>query len=249
VRAPPGPFLGTATYVNGKRRPGEPPAPRRGRDQALRLPSDDWPFLYLKEPKVPGHYACFLTTVLVASAASLCLLPAGQRRIRLPYFFLGAAFFLIETSNVVKLALLYGSTWVVNVTVFAGILTLILLGNLVSRRLPSQKTGLLFAALLVSCAVSYLVRPALLLPIESPLLRGAAAVVLFLAPIFVASLIFARLIRKEASLYPVYGSNLLGAMVGGATEYLSLVFGLQSLVVLAVVFYGLAFLSLPRGRR
>jgi len=67
--------------------------------------------------------------------------------------------------------------------------------------------------------------------------------------VFVASLIFARLIRHETSFYAAYGSNLLGAMVGGAAEYLSLVFGLQSLVLLSALFYGLAFFTLPGRRR
>ena len=249
VPAPPGPFLGTVTYVNGKRATGEPPAPRTARPPTVRLPTDDWPFLYLAEAQIPRHYALFLAAVLALSASSLALLPAGQRRIRLPYFFLGAAFFLIETSNVVKLALLYGSTWMVNVTVFAGILVLVLLGNLASRRLSGEKTGALFAALAAACAVSYAVSPSLLLALPSPLLRGVAAIVLFLSPIFVASLLFARLIRRESTLYPAYGSNLLGAMLGGAAEYLSLIFGLKSLVLLAMAFYGLAFLFLPRDRR
>ncbi|HET9300076.1 MAG TPA: class I SAM-dependent methyltransferase [Candidatus Polarisedimenticolaceae bacterium] len=249
VRAPPGPFLGTVTYMNGKLRTGETPPPRRQRPPPSRLPSDDWPFLYLAEPGIPAHYGWFLCCVLVLSTASLALLPAGQRRIRLPYFFLGAAFFLIETSNVVKLALLYGSTWMVNVTVFAGVLLLVLLGNLVSARLPGERTGPLFAALAAACALSYLVSPSLLLPLESALVRGAAAVLLFLSPVFVASVLFARLIRRETSFPSAYGSNLLGAMLGGAAEYLSLAFGLRSLVLLAMVLYGLAWLALPRGRR
>ena len=72
---------------------------------------------------------------------------------------------------------------------------------------------------------------------------------LFFLFVFVASLIFARLIRHETSFYAAYGSNLLGAMVGGAAEYLSLVFGLQSLVLLSALFYGLAFFTLPGRRR
>ena len=249
VRAPPGPFLGTVTYVNGKRARGEPLAAEAKAAPTIRLPSDDWPYLYLKDPTIPRHYAWFLLLILVSGAGSLWLLPATERRIKFPYFFLGAAFFLIETSNVVKLALLFGSTWMVNVTVFAGILALVLLGNLVTRRLRGEGLGALFAVLFAACAVSYLVRPAQLLPIDSPLLRGTAAVLLFLSPVFVASLIFARLIRHETSFYAAYGSNLLGAMVGGAAEYLSLVFGLQSLVLLSALFYGLAFFTLPGRRR
>ena len=45
-------------------------------------------------------------------------------------FFLGAAFMLLETKAVVQLALLFGSTWLVNSLVFFTALMLILLANL-----------------------------------------------------------------------------------------------------------------------
>ena len=45
-------------------------------------------------------------------------------------FFLGAGFMLLETKGVVHLALLFGSTWVVNSIVFFAILVMILLSNL-----------------------------------------------------------------------------------------------------------------------
>ncbi len=45
-------------------------------------------------------------------------------------FFLGAGFMLLETKGVVHMALLFGSTWMVNSIVFFAILTMILLSNL-----------------------------------------------------------------------------------------------------------------------
>ena len=45
-------------------------------------------------------------------------------------FFLGAGFMLLETKGVVHMALLFGSTWIVNSIVFAAILLMALLGNL-----------------------------------------------------------------------------------------------------------------------
>ena len=45
-------------------------------------------------------------------------------------FFLGAGFMLLETKGVVHMALLFGSTWVVNSIVFFAILVMILLSNL-----------------------------------------------------------------------------------------------------------------------
>ena len=37
-------------------------------------------------------------------------------------FFMGAAFLLLETNYVVQFALLFGTTWLVNALVFAGVL-------------------------------------------------------------------------------------------------------------------------------
>ena len=45
-------------------------------------------------------------------------------------FFLGAGFMLLETKGVVHMALLFGSTWIVNSFVFFAILAMVLLSNL-----------------------------------------------------------------------------------------------------------------------
>ena len=45
-------------------------------------------------------------------------------------FFLGAGFMLVETKAVVHMALLFGSTWMVNTVVFAAVLADGLVGNL-----------------------------------------------------------------------------------------------------------------------
>jgi len=64
-------------------------------------------------------------------------------------FFLGAGFMLLETKGVVHLALLFGSTWIVNSIVFFAILVLILASN-VYVRLVHPKTLWLYYALLVA---------------------------------------------------------------------------------------------------
>jgi hypothetical protein len=45
-----------------------------------------------------------------------------------------------------------------------------------------------------------------------------------------------------------FASNLLGAMVGGALEYLALVTGYQALLLLVALMYALAFLFATRFR-
>ena len=41
-------------------------------------------------------------------------------------FFMGAAFLLLETKNIATFALLFGTTWLVNALVFAGVLIIVL---------------------------------------------------------------------------------------------------------------------------
>ena len=57
---------------------------------------------------------------------------APERRVRPNWhmFFMGAGFMLLETKGVVHLALLFGSTWLVNSIVFFAILVMILCSNL-----------------------------------------------------------------------------------------------------------------------
>lgn len=218
-------------------RPGKPPSPN------LLIPTDDWPFLYLRGPTIPAHYIAFMLVVLFMGVASLLFLPRGQRRIRLPFFLLGAAFFLIETSNVVSLSLLYGSTWYVNVLVFTGILVLVLGGNLTSFRLKNPNLTIIIVLLALNVVVAYVTPTSALLALPG-FVRAVAAVAVFLGPVYFAALVFAILIKDEPNLYQAYGSNVLGAVLGGVCEYFSLMFGFKFLLAITLAFYLLMFLLL-----
>jgi hypothetical protein len=76
--------------------------------------------------------------------------------------------------------------------------------------------------------------------------RAVVAVALFLGPVYFGGLIFARLIRNETRLFEAYGSNVLGAVLGGASEYLSLLVGFRFLLFLALAFYVLVYVLLRR---
>ena len=60
-------------------------------------------------------------------------------------FFLGAGFMLLETKGVVHMALLFGSTWVVNSIVFFAILVMILLSNLYVLAVRPRRLGPYYA--------------------------------------------------------------------------------------------------------
>ena len=125
---------------------------------ANRLPTDEWPFLYLRAATVPALN--IRSTVLVGVLAVAILAFASPvRRVRPNWqmFFLGAGFMLLETKSVVHMALLFGSTWFVNSVVFGAILVMILGSNLfVLLARPTKLKPyylLLIAALLVNIVI------------------------------------------------------------------------------------------------
>jgi SAM-dependent methyltransferase len=104
----------------------------RGWPEKLDVPTDDWPFFYMDARMYPTSYVISLLLVLALAALLVRKLLPDQRwnRSLMPFFFLGAGFMLLETKGVVHMALLFGSTWIVNSVVFFAILVMILLANL-----------------------------------------------------------------------------------------------------------------------
>jgi hypothetical protein len=104
------------------------------------LPTDAWPFLYLRQPTIAPAYIgalalilAFAAVVVVGSARWAGL---SARRFSPHFFFLGAAFLLLETRSLVTFGLLFGNTWLVNALVFFAILASVLGSILVASVLP-----------------------------------------------------------------------------------------------------------------
>ncbi len=211
------------------------------------LATDDHPFPYLRRAGIPGFYLLVLLFVLLAALAAVRVVGGPIRAMR-PYadlFFLGAAFLLLETKNVAGFALLFGTTWLVNAMVFAGVLLAVLVAVELSSRVRLPRPAVLYGLLGLTLAVGWLVPTELLLPLPWTV-RLAAAVALAFAPIFCANLIFARRLAETAASTSAFGANLLGALLGGTLEYLALVTGYRALLLLAAVLYMVAFGLTPR---
>jgi hypothetical protein len=164
-----------------------------------------------------------------------------------PLFFLGAAFLLIETRGVTDLSLLFGSTWIVNSAVFGGILFVVWLANLwVLKKQPANVLPF-FIPLLLALLVSWAVRPSALLELPLPL-AGALGGILNALPIGFAGIVFSTLLARSPDPAASLGSNLIGAVVGGALEYLSIAVGLRALTLLAMGLYLMALLLIMRRR-
>jgi SAM-dependent methyltransferase len=212
----------------------------------MALPTDDWPFLYLKRPGLPLHYLVFIAVVLLLGFGSFLLVERAQRRFNLEFFFLGAGFMLLETRSITEMALLFGSTWAVNALAFGGILAFVLGANLVATRWQRPPPALLYGLVALLLLLGWGLGVGAL-QVEPVVLRlGLAALVLY-APVLVAGVVFSTRFRDAASPNLCFGSNLVGAMVGGAIEYLSMAFGLGALYPIGAALYLAAWLAARRG--
>ncbi|MEA2554920.1 MAG: hypothetical protein QOI60_251, partial [Actinomycetota bacterium] len=203
----------------------------------------DQPFVYLRTRTNPGLYHQVLGLVLAAAVILVRVAggPFGAMRTYLDLFFMGVAFLLLETKNVVQFALLFGTTWFVNALVFGGILLTVLAAVETAKRVRVRRTWLLWLGLAVAISVAWLV-PAHSLLSLTLVPRFVAAVALAFAPVYLANLIFAERFRSVGESTVAFGANLLGAMVGGVVEYLSLLIGYRSLLLVAAGVYALAFM-------
>jgi hypothetical protein len=219
--------------------------------EPLRMATDDWPFLYLRQPMIPAlnirSMLIMATLAILLIVVCLKLAPAANGRratpgtwFDAPMFFLGAGFMLIETKAVVHMALLFGSTWMVNSVVFFAVLLMILGANLFVLRVGPAKLWPYYTGLIVSLVINGLVPLDWFLNLgRTPQVIGAASMVF--APILFAAVIFAVTFSRTASPDRAFGFNIAGAMLGGLAENLSMLLGFQHLMLVAILFYVLSF--------
>src|SRR4029079_19219565 len=147
-------------------------------------------------------------------------------------FFLGAGFMLIETKGVVNMALLFGSTWVVNSVVFFAVLVMILLANWYVLRFRPRSLAPYYVGLFLSLALNVLV------PLDAFLgtprvQQVVLSSLLVFTPILFAGVIFAVSFVRANRPDRAFGCNIAGAMAGGLAENTSMLIGFQSLVLVA----------------
>ena len=228
------------------------PARLHERDPSIEPATDDWPFLYLRDRHLPQHYVVALAVVLVVSVVTVLITLGvvgaprpGARRWSWQFFLLGAGFMLLETKSIIQFALLWGSTWVVASLAIASVLTMALLANAIVARKTVSRPWLVAGVLVGLLALNYLI-PIGRVTFDSRVAESLFYAALVFSPILCAGLLFGSAIARSTALTRDYGTNLLGAMVGGVGEYLSLVTGFRALLfVIAFCYLGAV---LARGR-
>lgn len=214
----------------------------------IRPVTDDWPYLWLKTASIPKLHLLVTISLALISCIGARAVFGRKRTVDWQYFFLGAAFLLMEVHIISKLMLLFGSTWIVNSFVISGILIMILGANAYVNRMKINSLSPYYLALFCSLILTYLF-PLDSLFFTNYLVRGVLAGLLFTFPLFFAGVIFAENIRRCADIKIAFGSNLLGAVLGGLAEVLSFIVGIRMLTCLALCLYLLAFLALQKMNR
>jgi spermidine synthase len=198
--------------------------------------TDDWPYFYQHAPGLPISVILVSIAVLIVFGWFLRQTSGEGGGVDLHFMFLGAGFMLLEAQIVSKMALLFGTTWVVNAVVVSGLLCLIVAANLVYGVVPRIPLSLPYGGLFLSLALMYAV-PLQKLFFESWMLRGVVATLILCTPVFFAGIIFISSFARAGFRGSALGSNLFGSLIGGLLESASLWFGLKSLTVIAALLY------------
>ena len=211
--------------------------------------TDDWPYLYLESPRIPLLYFLLGAVLLLLFVRTARRLPKGTLprptgRSPWHFFFLGAAFMLLETQNVSKAAVALGSTWWVNAVIISAVLVLILIANWLASALPRISVGAVYARIVRSCLALYFVDLSQFigLPIVS---RAIVVGGLSCLPMVFSGIVFIRSFAASSNKESALGFNLFGALVGGLLQSITFVTGIQALLLLVAGLYVGAFLTRP----
>lgn len=162
------------------------------------------------------------------------------------FFFLGAAFMLVEAKGITELALTFGSTWQVVGAVIVGVLVVAYIGNgLVESGGTGRRRWVWYLFLIGALAGGYLMPGSLL----GRWMGGGPAATLthlliLVLPILFASVIFSTSFRDGPGVERVLSANLFGAICGGFAEYSAVALGYRNLYLIAIGLYVLSAAAL-----
>ncbi|MFZ0734635.1 MAG: hypothetical protein WAM79_20115 [Candidatus Sulfotelmatobacter sp.] len=199
-------------------------------------PTDDWPFLYLSRKTIPADYLIVIGILLAITIPAVFLLRGRGFGMNDSHFlFLGLGFLLLETKSISDCSLYFGTTWFVTLVVVTGVLLMVLAANLLAMRMSRFRIWL-YAPLVATLLLLYFVKrdTILALSFNERLLWSLLVVPL---PIFFAGLIFSTTFRQASNPSSFFGANLIGAMIGGFSEYLSMIIGNQNLMFIVIGAY------------
>jgi SAM-dependent methyltransferase len=213
--------------------------------EAIGAPVDDWPFPYLPDRGIPLSYIVVIAMLVAASLYWLRRNGIGTvdvTPLNAHLFFLGAAFLLMEVYAINRLALVFGTTWLVSAVSVAAMLVEIVFANLVVGWIKIDLRPYAYVALALLLLAGWMVGP------EVVLGRGTAAGLVYalflLSPVFCAGMVFATSFAGSANAGTALGANILGAVLGGWAEYATMATGIRAMALVALALYAASAIAL-----
>lgn len=200
--------------------------------------TDDWPYVYHRNRTIPKTYLTVTVILLVLSFLSVRQVFDPSASSTWEFFFLGAGFLLLETQLINRLALYFGSTWIVNCIAITMLLVVLVLANVLVERGWGSSIGPYYILLVGALLAGY--AAALSRLSVGPILDGLFLCLEYAVPIFCAGIVFSRSFRIAQSKSKALGANVFGAVAGGLLQNLSFIFGLNALLLVAAGLYCLA---------
>ena len=237
-------------------------ASRTNADREIQIPNDNWPFLYLKENKIPSLYLTAMFVLLLFVMVVLGFvhrtsyvherehgIERGSIFNKLAFTFMGMAFLLLETKSIIQFSLLFGTTWINSSLVFLAILLSVLAANWLAMLIKNANFIWVVMVLLMGSSLITLYYPLSdLLYYEDKTVRFLLASLITFSPVFFANLVFSISFRTQKMAEHIFGWNLIGAMLGGILEYSSMSLGYDSLAIVVACCYALVGLMLLLSR-
>jgi hypothetical protein len=215
-----------------------------------KLTTDDWPYIYLESPKIPSLYLLLLLIMVVLVIRSTRKWDAKINWITgkagfWHFFFLGAAFLLLEVQNISKASVVLGNTWQVNAVIITGVLCMALLANWIAYKFPALPLTPVYFLLVLTCISLYFVdlaRFAFLPYALKALIVGS----LTSLPMLFSGIVFIRSFAVTDDKSGALGANLIGALAGALLQSVTFITGIKALLLIVTVFYGLAVWTRPQ---
>ncbi|HEY1755327.1 MAG TPA: hypothetical protein VGG72_08015 [Bryobacteraceae bacterium] len=210
--------------------------------------TDDWPYVYHESHSIPHTYLTVSGVLLLMTFLMVRPYFKPTQDSTWEFFLLGAGFLLMETQLVSRLALYFGTTWLVNSIALSGILTVLLASNFYVKFRSPRNLSIYYVLLCAALVTNYFVPWA-----KVPGSATGVGILLCIAncvPVFFAGIIFTESFRRRGGSSGVFGANMLGAVAGGLSQNLSFILGMKALLILAALIYGgAALLHFTKGSR
>lgn len=213
------------------------------------IATDDWPYIYLETPRIPLLYfllAGLMILLLLWSSKfwQVTGLVARWNTSHWHFFFLGAAFLLLEVQNISKASVVLGNTWEVNAIIVSGVLAMILLANLAAYKFPRLPMLPVYLLLIGACLGLYLVDLAsfAFLPYATKAIIVGGLTTL---PMLFSGIVFIRSFAAAPGKDEALGANLIGALVGALLQSVTFITGIKALLLIVAALYGASLITRP----